>query len=442
MRTTMAGLAERRPLRSRLGDPAGSFRRGELAAALATAAIAGQLLFAQVTLLAAVALVAVGRLSRWRPHWLAGPALASLIWLLTVGVAGAAAGLDEGARRLSAFLLEAAVHPGRLAHPAAALAGAGAWLPRQLPLALLAACGEAWLLLWLGWWRPGLDWRWRPGLVTMTRRELSARALAAGRTVTADGCAVGLVAGTGKLAGVSWAEAVHGVLLMGRDVDQLGLAITCAALRRRKTVLIFEHAGQVCVSERIRELARSVGVPVTEARGGAASGAGVSGAIGRAIRSRETVLMATSHAEAARQATGDLARVLGGLRDLGLRADCLAWISGGEVTDSASMSELLALGRVTGTAIVLTAASLQHAATLAHAVGVVVVSGPVDADLAQDLTAVMRRSAGSSRLATAEVLACQPDGEFTVLAGMRSVSGPARADTHCCVVPITPEHLR
>ena len=101
--------------------------------------------------MAAVALVAVGRLSRWRPHWLAAPALASLIWLLAVGPASAAAAVGEGVAATGRVpARSAARHPGRLAHPAAAVAGAGAWLPRQLPLALLAATGEAGLVLWLG----------------------------------------------------------------------------------------------------------------------------------------------------------------------------------------------------------------------------------------------------------------------------------------------------
>lgn len=503
MRTATAGVADRRPLRSRLHDPADSPRRGELAAGLVTAAIAGQLLFAQVTFVAAVALVAVARLSRWRPHWLAATALASLIWLLAVGPASAAAAVGEGARLTSAFLLDAAVHPGRLAHPAAVIASAGRWLPRQLPLALLAATGEAGLALWFAWWRRAPGWRWRPGLVALVRRHVSAAALAAGHTVTADGCAIGLVADTGLVAGLSWAEATHGVLLTGPDADHLGVAVACAALRRRKTVVIVECAaaglsgvaGPSAVADRVRELATSLGVPVTKPGGAAVgggtsvgsggsvgsgasvgSGGSVGGVLGRAVRRRETVLVSSQHADAARQTGRDLARVLGGLRELGLRADCLAWLSGCEVMDPISLSELLALGPVTGTAIVLSTTDPQCAAQLACSAGVVVVSGPVGRDLALALAAPLQYSQpgpdaightggndaplggatpaarpfeavadfGADRpgQAVQNLLTCQRGGEFTVLARVRADSAAPRVMPGCRVVPISREHLR
>ena len=510
MRTTTTWVAERPP-RSQLRDQAGRYRRGELAAGLATAAIVGQLLFAQAVLLAAVGLVAIGRVSRWRPHWLAVPALASVTWLLAVGLARALAGLDQGSRRLAGYLLGAAVHPGRLAHPAAAMAGAAAWLPKQLPLALLAACGEAWIVLWLGWWRRGM--RWRPGLVVLLRRRMSAAALAAGHTATWDGCAVGLAVGTGKLAGFSWAEATYGVLMTGHDADRLGLAAACAALRRRKTVLILDcspasgtsaasglsgapvasGASGASVTERVRALARSLGVPVTDA-----GEAGLAGAIGRAIRSRETVLIATAHAEAARRAVADLADVVSGLRDLGLRADCLTWITGCESIDPASLSELLAIGPLTGTAIILSTPSPARAASLAPSAGVVVVSGPVSAELALDLVTAVRdvssglaahardvssslsaqvryagsglaasgresesaaqlgaadppprpmaatamSVAGDSSRAIASILTAQPACGFTMLAGARPDGGPPRVTNVCRSVAMTPDHLR
>ena len=163
------------------------------------------------------------------------------------------------------------------------------------------------------------------------RRRVSAAALAAGHTVTADGCALGLVADTGLVAGLSWAEATHGVLLTGPDADHLGVAVACAALRRRKTVVIVECAaaglsgvaGPSAVADRVRELATSLGVPVTKPGGAAVgggtsvgsggsvgsgasvgSGGSVGGVLGRAIRRRETVLVSSQHADAARQRAG------------------------------------------------------------------------------------------------------------------------------------------
>jgi hypothetical protein len=153
MRTTtawVAGQDSRRPVRD---DPAGSLRRGELAAGLAAAALICQLIFAPVTVMIAATLVAVGRFSRWRPAWLLAPAVAGLIWLFQAGTARAAAGFASSSRQLSGYLLAVAVHPARLGQPGAFFAGAAARLPGQLPLALMVAAGEAALVLWLGWWR-------------------------------------------------------------------------------------------------------------------------------------------------------------------------------------------------------------------------------------------------------------------------------------------------
>ena len=476
MRTTTIGLAERRQLRSRpvdtaglvdtadlvdtaglvdptgLADTAGSVdpaghRRADLAAGLGAAAIVGQILFAQVTLLAAVILVAVGRVSRWRPRWLAVSALASLIWLVAAGPARAAAAYADGSRRLAAYILESAAHPGRLAHPAVALAGAATWLPRELPVALLAACAEAWLVLWLGWRRRASTWRWRPGLVAAGRRRIVAGTLSAGEMVTSDGFALGLVADTGRLASVSWSEAADGVLLTGQDADQLGLAVACAAFRRRKTVLILDCTGQAPMAARISEIARQLGVPITQpgevtadADADAAADAVVAadadadaGPVGRAIRRRETVLMAISHRDAASRAAGDLAGVLGGLRELGLRADCLTWIRGAECLEPARLTELLALGPLTGNVVVVSTTSPAYATALARETAVVVISGPVGTELAQGLTAPWT---------AASILAHQRAGEFTVFAGMRPDTRSARVTANCRVVPIAPDRLR
>jgi hypothetical protein len=512
MRTTTIGLAERQPRRSHAADPAGH-RRGDLFAGLAAAVIVGQILFAQVTLLAVIILVAVGRVSRWRPHWLAASALASTIGLAAVGPARAAAAYVEGSRRLAAYILESAAHPGRLAHPAVAVAGAATWLPRQLPLALLAACGEAWLVLWLGWWRRESNWRWRPGLVAAGRRRVAAATLAAGHTVTRDGFALGVEAANGRLASVSWSEAARGVLLAGADTDELGLAVVCAALRRRKTVLILDCPGQASMAGRISEIAGPLGVPVIQTgpgvaraapdgaggvAGGVADGVagGVVGAVGRAIRKRETVLIATAHHDAAGQAVAELVSVLDGLRELGLRADCLAWIRGADCVEPAWLAELLMLGPLAGSAVVVSTTSAAQAIHLARETAVVVVSGSVATELALGLAAtrpdtapvrvpiptgaglaagsriglsigqpigqqgghdaplwaadatsrpmesLLSASANSASRTITGILSRQHAGEFAVLAGIRPDIQSARVTANCRLVPITRERLR
>jgi hypothetical protein len=81
----------------------------------------------------------------------------------------------------------------------------------------------------------------------------------------------------------------------------------------------------------------------------------------------------------------DLVGTLTNLQNLGLRADCLAWVSGCEATDPSLLSDLQALGYATGTAVVLSATSPGIAADLAGEAGLVVASGPVTGNLAQRL---------------------------------------------------------
>ncbi len=301
----------------------------QLTAGLATAVVVAQVLFAPAMLVAAVALVIVGRAARWRPHWLLLPVLTALGWLLGVPVP----------------LLQWR-----------ALAG-------QFPLALLLGSGEAALVLWLAWWRYRPTWR--PGLVAVARRWSSARALAAGHTVTADGFALGVVAGTGKLAAVSWPEAARGVLLTGRDGDrlsELGMAATGAALRLRKAVLILDLAG---VAASAVTLARSSGIPVDRSPA----------ELGRAVRRRGAVVADLGIIE--------LVGLLETLHERGLRADCLAWITGAERLEPCWLDRMLAVGPATGTALLFSSTSEAWATVTAPKVQLVVAEGPTQARAAQ-----------------------------------------------------------
>jgi hypothetical protein len=390
MRMMMTGVPERRPHRSRLDHPsrpAHQPRHGELAAGLAAVAVVAQCVLAPVTLLVAGLLVLAGRIARLRLAWLLLPALGSACWLAVAGPPAVAHALLAGASRLMAADFAVALHPGRLLHPAAAFAGSGQWLPTELPLLLLAGTAEAAVVLW-----PHRTQR--PGLVAELRRRAAAAALAAGHTVTASGFAIG-VDGSGRLSAVSWAQAERGVLLTGAgpvELDQIGLAIACAAVRRRKAVLALDlsAAGGASVCAQVAGLAERVGVPVTrvgsvaqdglEASKAASAGGvrisgavGLNGAFGRAIRARSVVL---AQPEAAQQALSELAGTLTSLRDLGLRADCLVWVAGCEAADARRLSDLLSLGHATGTAVVLSTTSPELAADLAGHAGVVVASGP------------------------------------------------------------------
>src|SRR5262249_8875066 len=86
------GSAPRAPRRARYLIPPGTPHRREALAALTLIAALAGLLFAQVTLGLAVAFHAIGKITRWRPVWLAVPAAGGLVWLLAIGPAAALAG--------------------------------------------------------------------------------------------------------------------------------------------------------------------------------------------------------------------------------------------------------------------------------------------------------------------------------------------------------------
>jgi hypothetical protein len=426
MRAQAAGPAERIPRRLRPPDPVFRPRRGEVAAALAGAAVLAQLVFAQVTLVLGVALMLTGRITRWRPYWLAIPVTAGLIWMLADGAHHALEGFAAGPRQITGALLR----PGRLMHLSTALGAPAHWLPGQLPIGLIAGAAEAGVLLWLGWRRrPAAGSAgWRPGLIAAVRRRAGTTALAAGQTVTVEGCAIGVQHDTGRLTGFSWSEAERGVLITANSaaaVIDAGLPAACAALRRRKAVLVADLTGgshltgNSGLTDLIAGLARSLAVPVAELpastpvmhRSGRA-------AIGQAIRRRE-VLVFPSGAHCTAHVT-DLAAVLGGLRNVELRGDAFAWIHGCQAEHAEMVSELVELGEQTGVCVLLSTASQAAAARLARCAEVIVIAGPIDHQLEPRLAGSL--TAGNDKTA-------MPRGVLTVLA-------PGRPPVRCSAVPI------
>ena len=406
MRVRAAGTPQQRRRRVQTSDvrwPAASFPRRELASGLATAAVIAQLVLAPVTLLVAAVLTLAARISRWRPAWLLLPAMAGACWLAAVTIPVSVTALEAGSRRLVAAELAVALHRARMMQPAGrvgAIAGAGWWLPREMPLALLAGTAEAAVMLWLGWRRSPPNWR--PGVIALARRRAAVAALAASRTVTTEGCAIGLDPSSGRLSGFSWAEAQHGVLLAGPDesqLGQLGLAVACAAMRLRKTVIVVDMPdgplGPDGAAAQIAQLAPRFGVPVTPI---SATDGDVAGAMGRAIRSRRAVIAAAGRAEPAREAARDLTGVLAGLRDLGLRADCLAWLRGCDRVDLPSLTGLLDLGPATGTSILLSTTSMTCAASLAVHVATRIECGHGPSPAAFTLVSVRRPVASATGL--------------------------------------------
>jgi hypothetical protein len=431
-RTT--GLAQPSPQRSRLPAPALPSRRGELTAALATAGLLAELVLAPVTVALAGSLFVAGRLGRWRPPWLAGPAAAGLAWI-SCGPRSAISGFTAGPRALVATASGA----GRLAHLPAVVH----WLPGQLPVALLAGAAEAGVALWLGPWRRarGSDW-WRPGLAAIGRRRAAVTALAAGRTVTASGCALGVETATGRLAGLSWAEAERSVLVASTDpavLPGICLPVACAALRRRKAVVVADLSASGALAAATAGLTRSLGVPLQSVPlQSVPDPADLTPVLGQMILHREAVFAGPRHAGPAAAAVSGLVQALAGLRDLGLRGDTLAWIHGCESADPSILGQLIELGPQTGTAVLLSTAA-GAAGRLAGAVAIVVAAAPVGHDLAVQLAAAAATWPGEAgRQEVAAALLSRPAGTFTILAPRRA----RQVLVHAAAVPPMQARLR
>jgi len=279
--------AERAPRRARYLIPRDTPRRGEILAALGVAALAVHVLFAQLTIVLTAALYAVGKISRWRPLWLAAPGGAGLIWVLAIGPAAAVAGLTAGPRQVAAYLGAVPGEPGRLLQLGTAFGGLGHWLPRQLPLALVLAAAEVAAACWLSWLHA--DERSaappRAGLIVAARRQYSAATVRAGGVVTREGGCLGVDRAAGGLAAVSWREAEGGVLAAGAAVghgragpglpgpgpagagaDGYGPAETTfqlvhAAIRRRRPVIAVDLTGSRWLAGSLAAVCDAAGAP-------------------------------------------------------------------------------------------------------------------------------------------------------------------------------------
>ncbi len=247
MPASATAAAQRDPRRARSLGPGGTPQRGELVAALVLLGLLAHLLLAQLTLLLAVALDLTSRAARWRPLWLAAPAAAGCLWVLAIGPGRALAGFTAGPYQVLGYLARAAGQPARVLHPARAFAGAGHWLPRQVPLALILASAEAALTWWLRGRRAGArGLPPRPGLIVALRRQLTVAWVRSGGVVSRAGACLGADARTGRPAGVSWRAAEGGVLVTGEalpDVSEASFQLVHAAIRRRKPVLVVDLRG-------------------------------------------------------------------------------------------------------------------------------------------------------------------------------------------------------
>jgi hypothetical protein len=260
-------VAAREPRRARYLIPRDLPRRGEIIAALWALTLIGHLLLAQLTILLAVAFQVVSRVSRWRPQWLAVPAAAGFLWALAIGPAAALAGFADGPRRVLGYLAKTARDPANIVHLGTVFGGLGHWLPRQLPLALIVAAGEAAAAWWLRWLHTDQqDFPApRPGLMVLAGRHLRSRSVAAGGVVTREGACLGIVARTGEQAAISWPEAERGVLCTGSSgaaVAATSFQVVHAAIRRRKPVIAVDLTGTGGLAESLAAVCEAAAAPL------------------------------------------------------------------------------------------------------------------------------------------------------------------------------------
>jgi hypothetical protein len=267
MPAKVATGADQMPRQARYIVPRGLPRRGEFLAACLVLLVVAHLLFAQLTILVAVAFVLVTRATRWRLSWLAVPAVIGVAWTAAVGPRAALAGLTDGPARILRYLGSSGHQAAHLLHFTGAFTGIGGWLPRQLPLAILTGTAEAAIIGWLSWLHtdeqslPSA----RSGLLAVARRAAVKRAIQAGGVVTRDGGCLGIAEGSGTRVAVSWPEIAGGVAVCGSagpDVLSAGFQLVHAAIRRRKPVLAVDLTGADGLPARLAAICAATGAPL------------------------------------------------------------------------------------------------------------------------------------------------------------------------------------
>jgi len=289
------------PRRARYLIPRGLPRRGEIVAACAVLIVLAHVVFAQLTLVFAIIFWLVTKVTRWRLSWLAAPAAVGAAWTLAAGPRAAAAGFAAGPAKVVGYLSGGGHQLTHLLHFNAAFAGIGSWLPRQLPLAILAGSAEAALAGWVSWLHTD-DWNLpsaRPGLLAALRRAATRRAIQAGGVVTRDGGCLGVAAGSGAPVALSWSEAAAGVGVCGEadaDVLTTGFQLVHAAVRRHKPVLAVDLTADPGVPRQLAAVCAAAGTPLQ------VFGAVVPGQEAADIRARPAYYEPFRHGDPARRA--------------------------------------------------------------------------------------------------------------------------------------------
>jgi hypothetical protein len=267
MSARVATQAEQMPRRARYLVPKGLPRRSEFLAACVVVAVLAHVLFAQLTLVLAVLFVLITRATRWRLSWLIVPVVVAVAWTLAMGPRAAAAGFADGPAKVAGYLGASGHQLDHALHFTAAFAASRSWLPRQIPLAILAGAAEAAIIGWLSWLHtdevnmpPA-----RPGLLMAARRAATRRKIRAGGVVTRDGICLGVAAGSGARVTLPWPETAGGVSVCGsaeQDVLSTSFQLVHAAVRRRKPVFAVDLTADPALPGRLAAACAAVGVPL------------------------------------------------------------------------------------------------------------------------------------------------------------------------------------
>jgi hypothetical protein len=373
--------------------PAGLSPRRRVMAACAVLILLAHLLLAQLTLGLALGLTVTGRVSRWRRWWLAAPAAAGLVWALAIGPAPAGAGFAVGPAHVFDYLSRGDLLE-RLSRPAGLFAGAGSWLPRQLPVAMIAAAAEAALIGWLDWLRTDESTARprRPGVIAAVRARLAASLIRAGAVVTRDGCALGVDPATGAQVELRWPEAAGGVLVTGaadRDVTVAGLQMVHAALRRRKPLIVIDGSADAAIARALAAACAATGTALRHERADAD--------LGPVIIERSAALLRVGSPESAARACAGVTALAAGLRRIGVDGDGLVWVTGGERLTAQAVAALIGDGRACGLAVMVGAASSASSASSASAASA---APAVTAELAGLVSALLVHRIADPSLAT------------------------------------------
>jgi hypothetical protein len=358
-------------------------RHRRFMAACAVLLLLAHLLLAQLTLVLALAFALTGRVSRWRLGWLIAPAAAGLVWALALGPGRAAAGFAAGPEHVLDYLGHGRLAAG-LSHPSGAFAGAGSWLPRQLPIALIAGAAEAALIGWLAGLRagPSAALPRRPGAVAAVRTALAASLIRSGSVVTRNGCALGVAPATGAVAELRWPEIAGGLLVAGAEnqgVTVASLQVVHAALRRRKPLIVIDVSADASIARALTTACAATGTPLRHERAGLD--------LAPVVGERSAALLRVGSAELAARACADVAALAAGLSRIGVDGDGLIWVTGGERLPANAVAALIGDGRVAGLAVLIGTSSPATAAQLAGLVDARLVLRIADPSLAATLAA-------------------------------------------------------